>query len=143
MVITYSVLKIDHYDQMIDLWERTRSDYRPKGRDTRENIQKQLKLSNILFLGAFDGNKLIGVIIGTSDGRKAWMNRLVVDPAYRRKKIATILLEKTESFFQQQGIEIFAGLIREENDISRTFFEKNGYRTHTIKYYSKKLTPDS
>lgn len=143
MTFTYSVLKPEHYHQMISLWEQTNSDYRPKGRDTQENIQKQMELPNLFFLGAFDGNTLIGAVIGSSDGRKAWLNRLVVDSSYRRKNIATELLKRTEDHFQEQGIEVFAALIREENLISQTFFEKHGYKPHNIRYYTRKLSQES
>ena len=44
MNITFSILKPEHYDQIISLWEKAGLEYRPKGRDTRENIYKQLKL---------------------------------------------------------------------------------------------------
>ncbi|MFX0066362.1 MAG: GNAT family N-acetyltransferase [Candidatus Hermodarchaeota archaeon] len=142
MNITFSILKPEHYDQLISLWEKAGLDYRPKGRDTRENIHKQLKLPNMLFLGAFKDKQLIGVIIGSSDGRKLWINRLTVDPAYRRQNIATILLQKTEEHFQNQGIEIFAALILEDNLISIEFFEKNGYSPYPILYYRKKLGSD-
>jgi hypothetical protein len=62
-------LTLDDYDIIIDLWKRADLSYRPNGRDSRNEICRQIKESNDLFIGAFENNILIGVIVGSDDGR--------------------------------------------------------------------------
>jgi hypothetical protein len=73
-------LTIEHYEAIIQLWRESDLPHRPNGRDSRAEMGRQMKSVPDLFLGAFDGGKLIGVVIGTEDTRKGWINRLAVHP---------------------------------------------------------------
>lgn len=55
----------------MDLWRRAGLDNIIKlGRDSRESVQKQLSLENCVFLVAEMDKRIIGVVIGSHDGRK-------------------------------------------------------------------------
>ena len=62
-------LTLDDYDIVIDLWKRAGLSYRPNGRDSRNEIYRQMKKNNDLFIGTFENRVLIGVIVGSDDGR--------------------------------------------------------------------------
>ncbi len=94
---------------------------------------------NCYFLVAETDKKIIGAIVGTHDGRKGWINRLVIAPSYQKKGIAKRLVEEVEHHFSSMGIDIVACLIEDWNTTSMQVFEKLGYTKHTdILYYSKR-----
>ena len=136
-------LSVYDYNDLIGLWEKSGLPMRPNGRDSYEAIRKEIERSETCFLGMFDGDRLIGVIIGTSDGRKGWINRLAIDPDYRGQGLAIKLIEESEKFLFGLGIKIIAGLIEDYNAQSKALFEKVGYRMHDdIFYFTKRLSDD-
>jgi ribosomal protein S18 acetylase RimI-like enzyme len=140
--VTFRVMTLKDYDAVIALWKKGNIPYRPQGRDSRKNIAAQLKQPACHFLVAVTDKTIIGAIVGTHDGRKGWINRLVVAPSYRKKGIAKGLVEEVEHHFSAQGIDIVACLIEDWNTTSMQVFEQLGYTKHTdILYYSKRKSP--
>jgi ribosomal protein S18 acetylase RimI-like enzyme len=132
-------MRIQDYESLIALWKEGNIPYRPRGRDSKKNIQQQLRQSTSLYFVAENKGKIVGAILGTHDGRKGWINRLVVTPTYRRKGIAKRLIQEAEQRFVATGIDIVACLIEGWNDVSAKVFERLGYRKHPdILYYSKR-----
>jgi len=135
--------RIEDYDALIALWNEAKLRYKPKGRDRRDNIESELKQSNATFLVAEKDGKLIGSIFGTHDGRKGWINRLTVSPAYRRQGIAAKLMKEVETWLYNMGIGIIACLIEDWNEMSMKVFERLGYTRHSdIIYFTKRGNPD-
>jgi len=136
-------LTIDDYDELIALWERSELSHRPRGRDSRESMTPEMGRDGTFFLGMFDGEKMIGSILGSSDGRKGWINRLAVDPDYRGKGLAAQLIEECEKRLYSLGIKVIAALIEGDNKSSESAFSKAGYiYWDDIKYYSKRFSDD-
>lgn len=134
---------IDEYDRILELWRTTGLPYKPEGRDTREKIKKEIQEKPEYWIGAYENQKLIGLIVGTDDGRKGWINRFAVDPAYQDKGIGTELLKRLEREFESRGYEVIGALIEGDNPESMEFFEKRGYEDLGIKYYSKRKSQKS
>jgi ribosomal protein S18 acetylase RimI-like enzyme len=135
-------LAVDDYDALIILWQQAELPFKPSGRDQRENIARELKQSNAIFLVADKDGEIIGSAFGTHDGRKGWINRVAVAPHYRRKGIAERLVREVEHLLDQMGIRIIACLIEDWNKESMEFFEKMGYqRHHDIFYFTKRKGP--
>ncbi len=116
-------LTSSQYDQITALWCRADLPYKPKGRDSKESIQAEMKANPDFFLGAFENNKLIGVVVVTCDGRKGWLNRLAVDPNFRRRGIAQALIREAEKATRKRGIKVLCALIEDYNKGSATFQE--------------------
>jgi ribosomal protein S18 acetylase RimI-like enzyme len=136
-------LTIDDYDELIALWERSELSYRPKGRDSRVAMKPEMERAETFFLGLFDGSKMIGSVLGSSDGRKGWINRLAIDPDYRGKGLAGILIEGCEKRLYGLGLKVIAALIEGDNESSESAFSKAGYSyTDDIKYYSKRFSDE-
>jgi GNAT superfamily N-acetyltransferase len=136
-------LTIDDYDDLIALWKRSDLSHRPGGRDSREALGPEMDREETIFLGMFDpaggGERMIGSILGNSDGRKGWINRLAIDPDYRRKGLAGILIEECEKRLYDLGLKVIAALIEGDNKPSESTFSKAGYTYgEGIKYYSKR-----
>lgn len=132
------------YDTLIDVWKAAGLHYRPAGRDKKENLLKELNNSYESFILAEYQNKVIGTILVSHDGRKGWINRLAVIPAFRHLGVAAKLVKNAENFLLECGIEIFACLIEDWNDVSMELFQKQGYtKNEDIIYFTKKKNPSS
>jgi len=135
--------KITDFESVISLWNDAGLPYRPKGRDRKEKIEKELENDCSIFLVVEHSNKIIGVVFGTHDGRKGWINRLAVHPTYRNKGIAKMLVTEVEKCFLNRGIEIMTCLIERENVDSQSAFKKLGFKEWSdIVYFSKRMNPD-
>jgi len=83
----------------------------------------------------------VGVVLGTHDGRKGWINRLAVHPDYRRTHIASRLVRTCEHGLGEQGIQIFAALIEPDNAASKAVFRSLGYEIQPMLYVRRKSHP--
>jgi len=142
--ITIRTLTIKDYEAMVKLWKRAGLPFKPRGRDSERMIERQIKAFPELFIGAFHGDKLVGVVIGSYDGRmKGWINRLAVDPAYRRRGIAQELISQVERALEKHGAAIFCALIETPNKESVRLFRKMGYVVHReILYVTKRKSQE-
>lgn len=132
-------LTIFDYDQIVALWKRSELPFRPSGRDRKETVQAQMAANPDFFLGAYEDNRLVGVVVATSDGRKGWINRLAVDPDFRGRGVAEALIAESEKTLRRHGLRIFCALIEDYNTSSMQLFKKCGYKEHRdIVYFSKR-----
>jgi ribosomal protein S18 acetylase RimI-like enzyme len=131
-------ISIEYYESIIVLWEKAKLPYKPKGRDSKEELKKQMQRDPDLFLGAFENNELIGSVFATDDGRKGWINRLAVHPDHSGKGIGKILCQKAESQLQKRGRKIICTLVEDWNQDSLKFFNNIGYKKHDDIFYLSK-----
>jgi ribosomal protein S18 acetylase RimI-like enzyme len=135
---------IEDYDRVMELWAEGGLPLKPQGRDSRENIARQVKRPNVLFLVAEEreGDRVIGTVMATHDGRKGWINRLAVDAALRKRGIGARLVREAERRLEALGMDILACLIEDDNAVSMAVFEKLGYKKHPeIIYFAKRKYP--
>ncbi|MBN1550299.1 GNAT family N-acetyltransferase [bacterium] len=126
-------------NDLFKLWAAAELEIRPRGRDSKKSIKQQMKTAPKAFIGCFDENVLIGSVLATHDGRKGWVNRIAVLPAYRRKGIAKMLVDHAEKVLTDQGISIYAALIYSYNTASEKLFESQGYeKIEKINYFRKR-----
>jgi N-acetylglutamate synthase len=142
--VVIRAMKIDDYDQVVQLWHSAGLPFKPHGRDSREKIAIELEQPMSLFFVAELEQRLIGVVFGTHDGRKGWINRVAVHPEFQRLGIAQKLVTTVENSFLERGIEIFACLVESWNEISMKCVAAGGYRRHDdVVYFTKRLSPNS
>ena len=135
--------RMSDYDRVIGLWQQGHLPLKPKGRDSREEIERQIQLSNVIFLVAESAGKVIGTVLATHDGRKGWINRLAIDPAFREQGLGQKLIQEAEEELEKDGIMMFAALIEVNNLPSINLFGKLGYEYHPeIKYFTRKKFPE-
>ncbi len=171
-------LEREDYDEMVSVWRSSGLSFRPGGRDSRREIERQLALPTSIFLkavlrrgagrdgavspargGRGDGGTgtgrageggarapgaegvetIVGVVLGTHDGRKGWVNRLAVLPEYRRRGVGRALVRELERRFRALGLNITGALVEDWNDTSLRAFRAMGYKVHRdIIYLSKR-----
>src|SRR5665647_1146101 len=90
--VTIRDFQLQDYDDVVRLWMEAGLPFRPQGRDRLERVAAELLGGTAVFLLAEAEGKSVGVVLGTHDGRKAWINRLAVAPAFRRRGIARLLV---------------------------------------------------
>jgi len=136
--------RIEDYDRVMELWAAGGLPLKPQGRDSREQIARQIEMTNVFFLVAEEGEggRVIGTVLATHDGRKGWINRLAVDAALRKRGIGAFLIREAEAWLESRGMDILACLIEDDNAVSMAVFEKLGYKKHPeIIYFAKRKYP--
>jgi len=135
-------LTIADYDEILALWRRAGLSVCPDGRDAPAAFARQLAGGLQRVVGLRAGSELVAVIVLTHDGRKGWINRLAVDPGFRRRGLASKLIAESERWFAEVlGLEIWAALIESENLESQALFGRVGYGRHELVYVSKRTRP--
>lgn len=140
----FKTLTIQDYEALLDLWQRAGLSTRPRGRDSYDNMQAEMVANPTGFIGVADEGKLVGFVLATFDGRKGWINRVAVDPDWRRHGLGLKLIGEAERNLQERGAKIIAALIEDWNHPSVKLFEKAGYVIdQTIIYASKRESKDT
>jgi ribosomal protein S18 acetylase RimI-like enzyme len=136
-------LTADDYDGVRALWEAAGLSIRPAGRDSAEAFARQFAGGTQTVIGARAGDRRVGVVLATHDGRKGWINRLAVHPDFRRRGIGQALVAEAERVLRAQGMHIIGVLIEDWNTASLALFERAGYARHPdIVYLTKRDSPD-
>ena len=121
-------LGVDDYDALLALWQRSGlHSLKPQGRDSRAAVARQLATGVQTILGLEADGQLVGAVVATHDSRKGWINRLVVDPDYRRRGYGSRLIAASEEVLCLQGIPITAALVMSDNAASLAMFRQAGY----------------
>ena len=89
-------------------------------------------------IGLEENGRLIGVVLATNDTRKGWINRLAIDPDYRRQGYGEQLVRAAEEALRAAGMKLIAAFIEEGNAASLTLFDQLGYTVHPNIYYMSK-----
>jgi GNAT superfamily N-acetyltransferase len=147
MTVSYHfhVVHLDaaHHAEIIDLWQRAGLHIRPDGRDSLQSFTQQMATGVQAPIGLRDGKRLVAVVLATHDSRKGWINRLAVDPDYRRQGLATRLVRLAEEHFHSLGIDIWAALIEDWNAASLALFQQAGFAlADDITYASRRSRAD-
>lgn len=131
----------DDYDALIELWSKSGLPVEPHGRESRQAIGQHITQFAGMSFVALAGGRIVGSVLGTHDGRKGWINRLAVDPDFRRRGVAIALVRACDAAIRQQGIDITAALVESDNQASAALFRRLGYSdTMDVRYFRKSKT---
>ncbi len=134
----------NEYNDVLALWQRSGLPVRAEGRDAPDAFARQMASGLQRVIGLRHGDELIAVAVLTHDGRKGWINRLAVDPAYRRRGLARRLVAEAERWFTEDlGLGVWAALVERYNVPSMTLFEELGYECPDVVYISKRTRRDA
>ncbi len=137
-------LRMEDYPAVRRLWTETGLPFRPQGRDRAEKVRAELAGGRAVFLVAEAGGEVVGVVLGTHDGRKGWINRLAVSPLHQRRGIARSLVREAEARMAALGLDITAALVESHNQNSMDFFRAIGYAPDPeIEYVSKRRSAEA
>lgn len=115
--------------------------WRAAGRDVlpEDELRTTLDHGHGLLLVARAGSGIVGVVLGTFDGRRGWIHRLAVHPAHRRAGLATALVNELEQRFRDRGAPRINLLVMPDNADGLAFWQRLGYIPHPDVLCSKPL----
>lgn len=129
-------MSISDYDLVINLMKQTPG-VTFRHADSRENTARYLDRNPNLNFVAIDGGNIVGCVMCGHDGRRGYLQHLVVHPIYRRKGIARGLVESCLSSLEEIGILKSHIDVLKNNDIASTYWESQGWKLRTdINRYS-------
>jgi len=121
-------LRGSDYEQLLALWRRTGQRINPAGRESPEAIGRLLEAMGPFMLVAEDGDRLVGVALGSHDGYEGFINRVAVDAEHRRRGLARRLIDEAERRLADKGIRKTVVIVDEASQGSIEAFRRMGYR---------------
>lgn len=97
------------------------------------NVRRVAQNPAAAFVLAVQGDRIIGSLLGTFDGWRGNMYRLVVDPGVRRRGIGRALVREVEQVFREWGVLRTTVLIEVDRPAAMEFWAAVGYpRDHHV-----------
>lgn len=94
-------LTIEDYEKLAPFWKKN---YFLREMDSKENLQVFLeKNPKLSILAEKDGN-IIGTVLGSFDGRRGYLQKLVVDKSFRKKGLGKQLAETVIKKLKHLGV---------------------------------------
>jgi ribosomal protein S18 acetylase RimI-like enzyme len=134
MTITLRPCRDEDITAVLALWQRAEAVPRPT--DRPDALLRRLERDRELFVLAWDGDRLVGSLMGGWDGWRGNLYRLAVDPAYRRQGIARRLVAAVEARLRERGAERITSLVFVDEPGAAPFWHGAGYRPDpaTVRY---------
>ena len=102
-MFTLRVMTLNDYDAVLDLMKRTPG-VTVRDADSRESTARYLERNpGLSFVAELDG-ALAGCVMCGHDGRRGYLQHLVVAPEHRRQGLAASLVERCLSGLEKEGI---------------------------------------
>ncbi len=117
--------KIDMYEEVYSLWKKTELSL--VSSDTKEEVERIVKLHPELFLVGIKGQKIIAVVIGAFDGRRGYVHHLSVDPNYQKQGLGKIMMEELHSRFKKMKIHKVHLFVEADNMGVIEYYKKIGW----------------
>ena len=116
---------MDDYDCVRQLWEVQGVRLEPG--DSEEAIARKRECEPDLFLVAENKGVILGVIIGSCDGRMGWISRQAVHRTSRRMGIGSKLVEEVERRLKSKGVQQVALLVNRSDLEAQDFYQQRGF----------------
>ena len=124
------------YDGVIALMHQTPG-VSVRDADSREAIQRYLLRNPDLSFVAEDDGALVGCIMSGHDGRRGYLQHLLVVPAYRERGVASALIEACLAGLESIGILKSHIDVLATNEAGQRFWARRGWMLRTdLRRYS-------
>lgn len=130
---------VNDYERVVALWAA--SGLQVGASDSREGLAHKLERDADLFLVAEDGDggAIVGVVMGSYDGRRGWINHLAVAASYRGRGLGRRLVAEVERRLRARGCRKVNLLIEPGNARVQGFYEALGYTRDELIFMEKWL----
>jgi ribosomal protein S18 acetylase RimI-like enzyme len=106
----------------------------------RDEVLALLARDEELVIGAFDDAALVGVVIGSFDGRRGWIQRLAVVPSARGRGIGRALVTEVETRLAALGCRRINLMTFADNAAGQRFWTRAGYdASHEVTLFHRRL----
>ena len=117
----------DDAGKLLDLWrDAAENDGRPT--DTRAAVLALIERDPAALIVAEHDGELVGSVIAGSDGWRYHLYRLAVHPGWRRRGVASALLDAAEARFAQLGGKRADAMVLAGNELGQRLWRARGYR---------------
>jgi len=127
MGIDIEVMTIADYDEVIELWRGTEGIGLHEFEDSREGIAMYLDRNPGMSFVARSEGKLVGAVLCGHDGRRGFINHLVVNPEFRKQGIGKEMVDRCLGELGERGIRKCNIVVFRENSIGRGFWLQLGW----------------
>ena len=135
------VMTINDYEELFELWQNTANMGLRSLDDSKEGISCFLKRNPNTNFVVYEDGQLVGAILCGHDGRRGYIYHTVVLPDYRRRGIASSLVESAIAALQKEGITRVCLNVMETNEQGKKFWISKGWeKKHFLGFYSKSIT---
>ena len=136
-----SVMTMDDYPSLFSLWKNTPNMGLRTLDDSPEGISAFLARNPTSSFVAYENSELVGAILCGHDGRRGYIYHTVVSPAYRRRGIASALVDAAVHALKQEGITRVCLNVMETNESGKRFWLHRGWeQKEFLGFYSKAIT---
>ena len=134
-MISIRPMTVDDYDAVIRLMKATPG-VSFRDADSREATARYLERNPDLSFVAESDGRLVGCVMCGHDGRRGYLQHLVVVPGHRRQGIANLLVDSCLTQLEQLGIVKSHIDVYRTNELARAYWESQGWklRTDTHRY---------
>ncbi len=135
------VMTINDYEELFELWQNTANMGLRSLDDSKEGISCFLKRNPNTNFVVYEDGQLVGAILCGHDGRRGYIYHTVVLPDYRRRGIASSLVESAIAALQKEGITRVCLNVMETNEQGKKFWISKGWgKKDFLGFYSKSIT---
>lgn len=124
------VMTLDDYDAVIELMRMTPG-ISLRDADSREATSRYLERNpEMSFVAQIDG-ALCGCVMCGHDGRRGYLQHLLVLPRYRRQGIANALVERCLDRLEALGIQKCHLDVLKTNEAAARYWQRQGWQLRT------------
>ena len=124
---TIRIMTINDYDSVVELMKQTPG-VTFRDADSRESTDRYLQRNPDLSFVCEVERQLVGCIMSGHDGRRGYLQHLVVLRAHRRQGIANALVEKCLSELEKLGILKSHIDVVKTNVLAAAYWESRGWK---------------
>lgn len=128
----------EYYSDVYELWLSCKGMGLNNLDDSEQGINRFLERNPDTCFAAVEDGKVIGVIMAGSDGRRGYIYHTAVNPLYRKRGIATVLVETVMQAMKNIGINKVALVVFEHNEGGNKFWERLGFTERNDLVYRNK-----
>lgn len=121
---------MEYYEDVYRLWESCEGVGLSRA-DSKDRISRYLQRNPGLSFVALEDGRVAGGILCGHDGRRASLNHLAVHPDFRKRGIATALVDKCLAALAAEGIQKCHIFVYENNSDGIAFWKKLGWKKRT------------
>ncbi|NMG05794.1 GNAT family N-acetyltransferase [Brasilonema sp. UFV-L1] len=135
-------MTIEHYDAVLELMRQTPG-VTVRAADSKQATARYLGRNPGLSFITLDQHEVIACAMCGHDGRRGYLQHVIVLPSYRKRGIASQLVERCLSKLESIGIfkthiDVFV-----DNDLANQYWVKHGWvKRNDINRYSFNRSPD-
>ena len=123
--MTFRTAKPEDAEPIFRLWQASGASMRSA--DQVEQLRRVIANPAAVLILAVAEDEIIGTLLGTFDGWRGNMYRLVVHPTCRRQGIARELVRRVEQVFAQWGVRRITALVDVDRPWAMAFWTAVGY----------------